>query len=263
MSEHILLLCSTQMAHLWRSEDHRIADGNATWMYKILLIAMRMGQSCKRRSLWCKRLVNTHGIDSWREKCCSSAPCQSSVYMHISSTIAHQVRLYEEFCQSNEQIRPWFSISSDQVSTYQWYQNKRRNFYRTSDQEVFNDEEFDENLNLVQLRAWDAFKDVTQHFLGNEKAPDYRERINIQSYKSLGCNMSLKIHFLHSHLDFFPSNLGDVSDEHGERFHQDISVMKRCYQRKWGPSKLADYCWILKRDVPSTNYKRKSGAKQF
>jgi len=28
--------------------------------------------------------------------------------------------------------------------------------------------------------------------------------------------MSLKIHFLHSHLDFFPSNLGDFSDEHGE-----------------------------------------------
>jgi len=36
--------------------------------------------------------------------------------------------------------------------------------------------------------------------------------------------MSLKIHFLHSHLDFFPSNLGDFSDEHGERFHQDISA---------------------------------------
>ena len=26
-------------------------------------------------------------------------------------------------------------------------------------------------------------------------------------YKALGCNMSLKIHFLHSHLDFFPPNL--------------------------------------------------------
>ncbi|UYV73934.1 hypothetical protein LAZ67_11001501 [Cordylochernes scorpioides] len=26
--------------------------------------------------------------------------------------------------------------------------------------------------------------------------------------------MSLKIHFLHSHLDFFPDNLGAVSDEH-------------------------------------------------
>ncbi|UYV84383.1 hypothetical protein LAZ67_X001983 [Cordylochernes scorpioides] len=42
--------------------------------------------------------------------------------------------------------------------------------------------------------------------------------------------MSLKIHFLHSHLDFFPNNLGAVSDEHGERFHQDISSMEKRYQ---------------------------------
>jgi len=34
--------------------------------------------------------------------------------------------------------------------------------------------------------------------------------------------MSLKIHFLKSHLDFFPENLGEVRDEHGERFRQDI-----------------------------------------
>jgi hypothetical protein len=38
--------------------------------------------------------------------------------------------------------------------------------------------------------------------------------------------MSLKIHFLLSHLDFFPPNPGAVSDEYGERFHQDISSMK-------------------------------------
>ena len=44
--------------------------------------------------------------------------------------------------------------------------------------------------------------------------------------------MSLKIHFLHSHLDFFPDNLGDVSDEQGERFHQDISVIEIRYQGK-------------------------------
>ena len=36
--------------------------------------------------------------------------------------------------------------------------------------------------------------------------------------------MSLKIHFLHSHLDFFPENLGDESDEHAERFHHQMKV---------------------------------------
>ena len=43
--------------------------------------------------------------------------------------------------------------------------------------------------------------------------------------------MSLKIH-LESHLDFFPDNLGEVSDEHVERFHQDFMAMEMRYQGK-------------------------------
>lgn len=45
--------------------------------------------------------------------------------------------------------------------------------------------------------------------------------------------MSLKIHFLHSHLSFFPKNLGDESDEHGERFHQQMKAIVRRYQGFW------------------------------
>lgn len=41
-------------------------------------------------------------------------------------------------------------------------------------------------------------------------------------------NISLKIHFLNSYLDFFPENPGAVSDEHG--FHQDIAAMENQYQ---------------------------------
>ncbi|GFT65630.1 hypothetical protein TNCV_3339121 [Trichonephila clavipes] len=37
--------------------------------------------------------------------------------------------------------------------------------------------------------------------------------------------MSVKVHFLHSDLDYFPESLGAVSEEQGERFHQDIKVM--------------------------------------
>jgi len=58
----------------------------------------------------------------------------------------------------------------------------------------------------------------------------------------MGCNMSMKIHFLESHLDFFLENLGEVSDEHGERFHQDILTMEKRYQSKWTSSMLADFC---------------------
>ncbi|XP_036339967.1 protein furry-like isoform X2 [Rhagoletis pomonella] len=37
--------------------------------------------------------------------------------------------------------------------------------------------------------------------------------------------MSLKMHLLNSHLDFFPPNLGAESDEQGERFHQDNATI--------------------------------------
>ena len=60
--------------------------------------------------------------------------------------------------------------------------------------------------------------------------------------------MSLKVHVLHFHLDFFAENLGDVNDEHGERFHQDISVMEKRFIGKWKPGMLADYCWNIKKD---------------
>jgi len=44
--------------------------------------------------------------------------------------------------------------------------------------------------------------------------------------------MSLKIHFLESHLDFFPENLSKVSNENSERFHQDVMATEKQYQGK-------------------------------
>jgi len=43
----------------------------------------------------------------------------------------------------------------------------------------------------------------------------------ISVFHAMKVNMSLKIHFLHNHLDFFPPNLDEpnFNDEHGERFH--------------------------------------------
>ncbi|GBL65643.1 hypothetical protein AVEN_9036-1, partial [Araneus ventricosus] len=57
----------------------------------------------------------------------------------------------------------------------------------------------------------------------------------------MGCNMSLKIHFLRSHLEFYPENLGSVGDKHGEQFHQAISNMGARYRGKWNPRMLVDY----------------------
>ena len=126
--------------------------------------------------------------------------------------------------------------------------------------ELIKDKIFEERLNDTEKPAWKCFVNVVQNFLGNYRADNYKDLINelLATYKTLGCNMSLKIHFLDSHLDFFPSNLGAVSDEHGERFHQDIALIERRYQGKWSSGMLADYCWGLKKDLPEAKYSRKS-----
>jgi hypothetical protein len=87
---------------------------------------------------------------------------------------------------------------------------------------------------------------------------NYKELIEnmLSLYHTLGCNMSSKIHILHSHLDYFPDNCGMVSDEHGELFHQEISTMKKGIRGKWSTSMLADYCWTLARNAPEQLHKR-------
>lgn len=58
----------------------------------------------------------------------------------------------------------------------------------------------------------------------------------LNKYKDIGCNMSVKVHFLHSHSDYFPNDCSEVSDKHGDRFHQQMAAMKKRYEVKWQPS---------------------------
>ena len=78
-------------------------------------------------------------------------------------------------------------------------------FVRPQIQQVLKDTDFEELLNLKEVRAWEAFKSVCSGFLGNTCVPDYQACIEklLKSYEDMGSRMSLKIHFLHSHLNFF------------------------------------------------------------
>ena len=127
------------------------------------------------------------------------------------------------------------------------------------------DTDFEELLNLKELRAWEVFKSVCRDFLGNTRVPDYKACIEklLKSYEDMGCRTSLKIHFLHSHLNFFPPNLRAWNDEHGERFHQDITKMESNYQGKWNPGMMGDFCWMLLRDISEAKYTRTSKKTHF
>lgn len=52
--------------------------------------------------------------------------------------------------------------------------------------------------------------------------------------------MNFKIHYLHSHLEFFQVNLGDFREKQGERFHQNIKIMEQRYQGVWNENMMAD-----------------------
>lgn len=120
-------------------------------------------------------------------------------------------------------------------------------------------EEFPKLLTDIELLAWESFCAVATGFLGNEKLDCYTVLVQnlLDSYHMMGCRMSLKLHYLHSHLDKFERNMGDHSDEHGERFHQDIKIHEERYQGRYNENMIGDYIWSLTRDN-EFEYNRKS-----
>ena len=131
--------------------------------------------------------------------------------------------------------------------------------------QLIRDDRFPLSMTQVEKDVWDAFVKVTENFLGNVKADNYVDLVNDLHDKlhKLGINMSIKVHFLFSHIDRFPENLGAVSDEQGERFHQDIKVMEARYQGRWDSHMMADYCWNIMRDCVGSIHSRKSKKTKF
>lgn len=79
--------------------------------------------------------------------------------------------------------------------------------------ELLKDDEFEKRMTKVEKAAWRSFREVTKKFLGNTKDPNYVEIVEtmVTNFNNMGCLMNLKLHFLHSHIEYFPKNLGDFS----------------------------------------------------
>ena len=70
----------------------------------------------------------------------------------------------------------------------------------------------------MELLAWILLVDVMKNFLGNHWAEKYKELVEklLKSLQDRGANMSIKVNFLHCHLDEFLDNCSDMSGEQGE-----------------------------------------------
>ena len=97
--------------------------------------------------------------------------------------------------------------------------------------ELIKDTSFDDALNPAELSAWLPLKSVIANFLCNHRGSQYRKVVDelMENFRQIGARMSVKMHFLRSHLDYFPENWGEFSEEQGEHFHQDISDMEKRY----------------------------------
>ncbi|GFV51081.1 uncharacterized protein TNCV_4743581 [Trichonephila clavipes] len=131
--------------------------------------------------------------------------------------------------------------------------------------QLVKDSNFVKSITEVESKAWHSFVLIVSNFLGKKRSDDHVELVEsmLSNLKKLGCNMIIKIHFLHSHLDRFPQNLEDFSEEQGERFYQDLRTMKERYQGRWNSHMMADYCWNLQRDLPKVVHSRKSYKRSF
>ena len=112
----------------------------------------------------------------------------------------------------------------------------------------------------VEKRTWLSCISLCENFLGNKRSANYIEVINefLEAYGEMGCNMSIKIHFLLSHLGFFAENLGQLNDKQGERFHQEISAIEKHFEGRSQVKMQANYCWSLEHEIDDSFCKRRS-----
>ena len=71
--------------------------------------------------------------------------------------------------------------------------------------ELISDSNFDESMTNDEIQAWISLKSIIQNFLGNNRSPEYEEIVDVlmNNFRILVSRMSIKMHFLISHLDYF------------------------------------------------------------
>ena len=124
----------------------------------------------------------------------------------------------------------------------------RRNLWETSYKTPYKGQGFCWSLRSV----WEdgiGKRFIVVSFLGNHKFPSDRQLFEQILETMVGCNISLKICFLHFYLDILPADHGDINVERNEMLHQDACTRRNGIQ----------VCWMSTSDT----YRRKLHRKFF
>lgn len=111
---------------------------------------------------------------------------------------------------------------------------------------------FPQTMTHLEQNAWLSFCDVANHVLGKVIAEDWQEKIDLlmSNYQAMGCSpVSNKMHLLFKHKDKYRHYLGNFSDEHGERVHQEMHLFENRFHHCLNKEMLSECIWQLKRDT--------------
>ncbi|XP_032679213.1 uncharacterized protein LOC116847857 [Odontomachus brunneus] len=111
--------------------------------------------------------------------------------------------LVKNFVKALDRDGPAFQYLATKFPKISSAKIKERIFVGPQIRELIDDKQFSQHLSATET-AWTSFKKVVREFLGNRKSDNYRQIVAdlLENYRRIGVRMSLKLHFLHSHLEF-------------------------------------------------------------
>lgn len=178
--------------------------------------------------------------------------------LHIKTGLATKILTWELKVNENLELKSYLTSKAKfgKYFTAERILGKQVN-------ELIRDQRFNNLLSAKGKTMWSKFAKVVQGFLGKKRHPNYKKLVTdlMKAFHRNGIKMSHKIHVLDSHINLFPSNNSDYSDESGERFHQEIARSLKDYSGKSLVAMVGNYCWRLMRSGKQSKKDRKSKKK--
>ena len=125
---------------------------------------------------------------------------------------------------------------------------------------------FENSMNPTEKQACQIFKNMVDQILGNDRQPHYKEIVPNFLYhsKSLGCNMSIRLHILQFTHRLLSADSGLCFWRTWWKILPEHMGSGKKISRWWTVNVMADCCWLLKRDGTSvTSCRRKAERRTF
>ena len=152
---------------------------------------------------------------------------------NTASTLTYQVWSNEQLREGNGQGRQRICFLPGEVSTDK--HGKTQGWYIWYLRELMKNEA----LSKAESSTWLSLKSVVTNFMGNDRSAEYEKEIVelLRSFRQLGVQMSVKLHFLQLHLNYFPWGfewrVGSVLSPRRSHYGRVLQRLVGCKVSRW------------------------------